>query len=173
MYYGFAEPVIIAGPRNAHRRPLIPPLAILFSSLLARPVHPPLDAGASLFPGPNRPLAPRDCASFSPLAVPPSRRRFVASRRCAHSIIIIGSRSWTADALSLTAFNPSAVRFSPSFPSFVLVYLRDLSPEFRCSPLQIDRRGGLADATRRTPTFSPVPSLRAEKYVGIYYRNAR
>lgn len=36
LYYGLAESVIIAGPRNAHRRPLIPPLAILFSSLLAR-----------------------------------------------------------------------------------------------------------------------------------------
>lgn len=36
LYYGFAESVIIAGPRNAHRRPLIPPLAILFSSLLSR-----------------------------------------------------------------------------------------------------------------------------------------
>lgn len=33
VYYRFAEPVIIAGPRNAHRRPLILPLAILFSSL--------------------------------------------------------------------------------------------------------------------------------------------
>ena len=38
VYYRFAEPVIIAGPRNAHRRPLILPLAILFSSLLIRPI---------------------------------------------------------------------------------------------------------------------------------------
>lgn len=38
VYYRFAEPVIIARPRNAHRRPLILPLAILFSSLLIRPI---------------------------------------------------------------------------------------------------------------------------------------
>lgn len=123
MYYGFAEPVIIAGPRNAHLRPLIPPLAILFSSLLARapsvssPGH-----QLSFTRGPNQPsLAPRGGRRLF-FSSPPYRPLTpgASSRRCAHSIIIIGFRSWTArmraaplsHSLSpFFIFIPSALRF--------------------------------------------------------------
>lgn len=117
--------------RGTAKRPSTPSHSASRHSIFFSPRPPrssPLGAGASLFPGPNRPLAPRDYASFSLLAVPPSRRRFVASRRCAHSIIIIGFRSWTTD-LSLSVFTPSAVRFPSSPPSFVPpVYLRISRP---------------------------------------------
>lgn len=49
---------------------------------------------------------------------------FLASRRCAHSIIIIGSRSWTVDAALPFRFHS----FSCSFPSFMIVYLRISRP---------------------------------------------
>lgn len=71
LYYGLAESVIIAGPRNAHRRPLIPPLAILFSSLLARSpcrprgTFPPAPCVRPIAPPPPLPKPPA-CA-FLPL----------------------------------------------------------------------------------------------------------
>lgn len=82
LYYGLVpESVIIAGPRNAHRRPLIPPLAILFSSLLARCVR--ADAQASLSWGSLGSLgAVRDRCffpypGFPPLSPRPSRREML------------------------------------------------------------------------------------------------
>lgn len=77
MYYGFVpESVIIARPRNAHRRPLIPPLAILFSSLLARPCR---CQGTLL------------SWDLSLLSVPRVSFLLGPASRCSHSIIIIGS----------------------------------------------------------------------------------
>lgn len=82
MYYGLAEPVIIAGPRNAPRRPLIPLLAILFSSLLAP--APPRPRG-TFPPGPSvRPIAlppPLSGTSFLRFSLPLCRRFASASRR--------------------------------------------------------------------------------------------
>lgn len=94
LYYGLAESVIIAGPRNAHRRPLIPPLAILFSSLLARApcrpqgTFPPGPCARPSYRAPS-PFAEASCLCFSSSVSARHDER-------AHSVIIIGSRSRTA-----------------------------------------------------------------------------
>lgn len=123
MYYGFAEPVIIAGPRNAHLRPLIPPLAILFSSLLARAPSVVPGAPPALFSrGPNQPsLAPRAVVSFSPRRrITLSRRRFVTSMRPFYnhyrfSQLDRGCAPRLSLSLSLPLFHFHS--FSSSFPS--------------------------------------------------------
>lgn len=98
VYYRFAEPVIIAGPRNAHRRPLILPLAILFSSLLI----PHLSSGSFLsFFRPCRTLY--SCASPRP----------VPSSISADSIIII----------NLFPKHPLPFLPPPLFPRFVPLFL--------------------------------------------------
>lgn len=150
MYYGLAEPVINAGPRNAHRRPLIPPLAILFSSLLG--------------PAPCRALSlrgPPSVPSRSPAPPPLSEALFlhfsssvsalrerVTTR--AHSVIIIGSRTACA---ARTSFPLSFFRLSPLTRLFVRPSVRSflhsfvcacipsrVPPEFHYAPLRIDLR---------------------------------
>lgn len=152
MYYGFAEPVIITRPRNAHRRPLIPPLAILFSSLFAPSVPP---RGVPLFPGPDRPLTSRarSCPFFSPLAsylrLVGASSRHVTSRRCAHfcnryQLSQLGPRTQATSFFSfLFPFSSSPDQpfdIPSSRFSIVLLYLRvSLARKFRRSSLQIDR----------------------------------
>lgn len=151
MYYGFAEPVIIAGPRNAHLRPLIPPLAILFSSLLARAPSVVPGAPPALFSrGPNQPsLAPRAVVSFSPRRrITLSRRRFVTSMRPFYnhyrfSQLDRGCAPRLSLSLSISLSPPFSFSFLQLFVSLVAPVYPRISrsrPEFRCSQLRMDRR---------------------------------
>jgi len=118
--------------RGAAKRPSTPSHSAsrhsIFFSLRARSVR--ADAGAPLSWG--RP--PSRAATIVPLFLPPllslslplllffiPLRRFVASRRCAHSIIIIGFRSRSACAA------PRSFRFPPFRSSPHLVRLRTLA----------------------------------------------
>lgn len=150
MYYGFAEPVIIAGPRNAHLRPLIPPLAILFSSLLARAPSVVPGAPPALFSrGPNQPsLAPRAVVSFSPRRrITLSRRRFVTSMRPFYNHYRFSQldrgcapRLSLTLSISLSLSPPFSFSFLQLFVSLVAPVYPRISrsrPEFRCSQLRM------------------------------------
>lgn len=193
MYYGFAEPVIIAGPRNAHLRPLIPPLAILFSSLLARALRPSSPGHqSSLFPGPRTsPLSRRAVVSFSPRRrIALSRRRFVTSMRPFYnhyrfSQLDRGCAPRRASlSLSISRSPPFSFSFlrlfvSPSSRLFTPRISRS-RPEFRCSQLRDGptmKRRWDARSRARPPTFTPVLLLirprRKPRAAEIYYRDAR
>lgn len=156
MYYGFAESVIIAGPRNAHRRPFIPPLAILFSSLFARSPCPSPGHQGITFPGAQPPSrAARSCLFFPPLAG--------ASSRHVDAPIL--------QSLSACAAGPQMRR---RISTFQFSLLRPLVSLVRaCLPLRISRSRipwlsitGLtddADATRCAPTFPSMPPPPARK----------
>lgn len=122
MYYGFAESVIIAGPRNAHRRPLIPPLAILFSSLFARSVCAPRCRGIT-FPGAQLPSrAALSCPFYFSLS--PALLRVTSMRPfCNHYRLSQLDHRCAADLLPFSFHS-----FDRSFPSFALVYLRISHP---------------------------------------------
>jgi len=146
LYYGFAEPVIIAGPRNAHRRPLIPPLAILFSSLLARCVRADVPEHYS-FPGSLAPIAFLSLPRFffpSPPLPRPSRRDGPLYNHYRLSL----TNSWFARAACFPPFNHRL---------FVRLHALHASrhPEFHYVLLRIDRWDRWVHATRRA-NFSLV-----------------
>lgn len=181
MYYGFAEPVIIAGPRNAPRRPLIPPLAILFSSLFARSVrlpcpllpHPPAP-GAPLFPGPSRPFALR--AIVVPLFLLssvslPFRRVTSTCPFYNHYRLSQLDRGRAASlpfrfhSFGRSSFPPPPLRF-PRSCTFIPRISR---PKFRSSPLR------MTDEARCASTLPPVssPSSPAEKFTRKFVTGTR
>jgi len=128
--------------------------------------RPPRSAGAPLFPGPDRPLAPRDHASFSPLrrsTLSPALRRVTLMRPfCNHY------RSSQLDRGCATSFPLSFLRPFVSLVRACLSTHLSLAP--RISLLSItDRPMKRIRATRRAPIFSSVFSCHAE----IYYRDAR
>lgn len=126
MYYGFCR---ACNHRGAAKRPSTPSHSAsrhsIFFSPRARSVA--LPTPGHHFPGAVRPLTPRNRASFFPPPAPSllffiPLRRFVASRRCAHSIIIIGFRSRSACALRLVL---SVFLLPTVFPiSFVRSFVR-------------------------------------------------
>lgn len=130
MYYGPAEPVIIAGPRNAHRRPLIPPLAILFSSLLApAPCRP----RGTFPPGPSdRPLSLPE-ASFLRFHTSVSALRAARHDARAHSVIIIGCRSRTPRVPLAFLSRFSSFGFSLSLSSYLCLSRRPFPRSFVCT----------------------------------------
>lgn len=157
------EPVIIAGPRNAHRRPLIPPLAILFSSLLARSplcTPPVLPDGHHFSRGPSRECPPPPAPTpLSRLArsrfffSSPTGARPMALRR--RSIIIIRLSQLDLGMRRRTSPLPQRV-FRSHIPNSVAI---------DC---------GLIDETAAGLTCANFSiSSRAGKLTRIYYRNAR
>lgn len=150
--------------------------SIFFSLHPLRSPPPPLSPptrvpGGTFFPGAPTALShtARSCIFLSSLS---------PRRRCAHSIIIIGFRSWTADA----------PRILPPFPLSLLRPYVSLfvSPVRSCLPTHISRpesvalHYGLTKRDEMCANFSagapsPLSRSRAEKLKrgGIYYRDAR
>lgn len=158
--------------RGTAKRPSTPShsasRAILFSSLLARaPSVVPGAHTSSLFPGPRTsPLsrAARWSSLFLLSAVSPSHAG-ASSRRCAHSMIIIGFRSWTADARRAAPLSLSLFPFSFSFLRLFVSLVAPVYPRISRSrvPNSAALNYGWTDdgTTRaRAPTFPPVLLVR-------------
>lgn len=150
--------------RGTAKRPSTPSHSASRHSIFFSPRPPrssPRRCRGITFPGAQPPpRAARLCLFFSSCPYLPLARRFVASRRCAHSIIIIGFRSWTTD-LSLSVFTPSAVRFPSSHPSFVPpVYLRISRPNSVALRYRLtDEAGSRTQRDPRQPFRQLYPPL--------------
>lgn len=166
MYYGFAESVIIAGPRNAHRRPLIPPLAILFSSLLSRaPSARPVRAdprGYHFLEALFRPLVASffsSLSSLSPFSSSPAPCHVTpVCPLYNHYRLSRGPGRPVAHPPSLPRF-PSFVYLSSSLRSFVRALLSNsIMPHYELT----ERRGMRARAFASPPSPLLVPALLQE-----------